>query len=189
MHKGKVYRMIAVSMLSGIAYVLMAFDFPLPGFPKYLQIDFSEVPALLAAVLFGPGSGIVVEAIKNLLHYCLQNSLTGVPIDQMANFIAGTAFIVPASFLFKKNRTTKSLSMGLVTGTILMTLLMGILNYAVILPAYTWFLHAPQMSSQAMLNLVLVGIAPFNIIKGLLITILFVLLYTRLRPMLKRYSY
>ncbi|RXZ02244.1 MULTISPECIES: ECF transporter S component [Fictibacillus] len=186
MHKGKVYKMVAVSMLSSIAYVLQLLDFPFPGLPAFLQIDFSEVPALLAAIVFGPLAGLAVEGIKNVLHYGIVGNMTGVPVGEMANFIAGTIFIVPVSYFYRKHRSTKSLSAGLIVGTVMMTLMMALLNYVLILPAYTWFLNSPQMSGEAMLNLILVGIAPFNVIKGMIITILFVILYSRLQPWLNK---
>lgn len=186
MQKGKVYKMVAVSMLSSIAYLLQLLDFPFPGLPPFLQIDFSEVPALLAAIVFGPLAGIAVEGIKNFLHYGIVGNLTGVPVGELANFIAGTLFILPVSYLFRKYRTTKGLSAGLVSGTVLMTLAMAVLNYVLILPAYTWFLNSPQMSGEAMMNLILVGIAPFNVIKGLMITVLFIVLYSRIQPWLNR---
>jgi riboflavin transporter len=182
MQKGKVKQMVAVSMLSTIAYVLMMLDFPFPGLPAFLKIDFSEVPALLAAIIFGPLAGIMVEAIKNMLHYGIVGSFTGVPVGEAANFIAGILFILPVSYMFRRKHTVKQLSMGLIAGTVLMTLMMGLLNYLIILPAYTWFLGAEQMSSQMMLDFVLKGITPFNLIKGTIITLLFVSLFTRLQP-------
>jgi riboflavin transporter FmnP len=182
MQKGKVKQMVAVSMLSTISYVLMMLDFPFPGLPPFLKIDFSEVPALLAAIIFGPIAGVMVEAIKNMLHYGIIGSFTGVPVGQLANFIAGIMFILPVSYMFRKKNTFKRLSMGLITGTMLMTIMMGLLNYLIILPAYTWFLGAEPMTSQSMINLILVGITPFNLIKGTIITVLFVILFTRMQP-------
>jgi riboflavin transporter len=187
MYKGKVQRMVAVSMLSSIAYVLMMFDFPFPGLPVFLKIDFSDVPALLAAVIYGPFAGITVGGLKNLLHYGINGSFTGVPVGQIANFIAGVLFVVPAAYFFRKYRTTKGLSVGLIVGTASMTFIMGLLNYVLILPAYMWFLNFPAMSPEAMLNLVLVCITPFNLIKGAVITILFLILYTRLKPLINRH--
>jgi riboflavin transporter FmnP len=84
--------------------------------------------------------------------------------------------------MFRNKNTVKQLSMGLIAGTVLMTLMMGLLNYLIILPAYTWFLGAEQMSSQMMLDFILKGITPFNLIKGTIITLLFVSLFTRLQP-------
>jgi riboflavin transporter len=182
MQKGKIKQMVTVSMLSTIAYVLMMLDFPFPGLPPFLKIDFSEVPALLAAVIFGPLAGVMVEAIKNMLHYGIVGSFTGVPVGQLANFIAGILFILPVSYMFRKKHTVKRLSIGLVLGTVLMTLTMGLLNYLVILPAYTWFLGAKPMTNDMMINVILVGITPFNLIKGTIIALLFLILFTRLRP-------
>ncbi|PEZ05762.1 riboflavin transporter FmnP [Bacillus sp. AFS018417] len=176
-----VVQMMSVAMLSSIAYLLMMLDFPLPGLPPFLQIDFSDVPALIAAITFGPISGVIVEGIKNVLYYGIQGDLTGVPVGEVANFVAGCLFILPASLLFRKHRTVKSLTIGLMFGTIMMTVIMSVLNYFIIFPAYTWFLGQPAMSNDAMRQIIVAGILPFNIIKGIIVTIIFVPLFSRLK--------
>ena len=70
--KNSVVQMVSVAMLSSIAYLLMMLDFPFPGLPPFLKIDFSDVPALIAAIIFSPIAGVIVEAIKNILHYGIQ---------------------------------------------------------------------------------------------------------------------
>ncbi|MGR3777575.1 ECF transporter S component [Bacillus paramycoides] len=179
--KNSVVQMVSVAMLSSIAYLLMMLDFPFPGLPPFLKIDFSDVPALIAAIIFGPIAGVIVEAIKNVLYYGIQGSLTGVPVGEIANFIAGCLFIGPASFLFRKYRSVKSLTTGLMLGTITMTVIMSVLNYFIILPAYTWFLNSPAMSSDVMRQTIITAILPFNIIKGIVVTIVFVALFSRLK--------
>ncbi len=179
--KNSVVQMVSVAMLSSIAYLLMMLDFPFPGLPPFLKIDFSDVPALIAAILFSPIAGVVVEGIKNILHYGIQGSLTGVPIGEVANFVAGCLFIGPAAFLFRKHRTVKSLTTGLMLGTVMMSIIMGVLNYFIILPAYTWFLDQPAMSSSSMRQTVVAAILPFNLIKGIVVTIVFVALFSRLK--------
>lgn len=179
--KNSVVKMVSVAMLSSIAYLLMMLDFPFPGLPPFLKIDFSDVPALIAAIIFGPIAGIIVEGIKNILHYGIQGSLVGVPVGEIANFIAGCLFIGPAAFLFRKYHTVKSLTTGLMLGTITMALIMSVLNYIIIFPAYTWFLNAPAMSSEAIRTTVVTAILPFNLIKGIVVTIVFVALFSRLK--------
>ncbi|MFD3446147.1 ECF transporter S component [Microbacteriaceae bacterium 4G12] len=186
MKKNKnVTKMVSVAMLSSISYLLMMLDFPFPMLPPFLKIDFSEVPALIAAILFGPVAGVVVEAIKNVLYYGVQGSLTGVPVGEVANFIAGCIFILPVAYFFRKYRTVKGLTIGLITGTTLMTLIMSVLNYFIIFPAYTLFLGAPAMSSAAIRQVIVTGILPFNIIKGIIVTIVFILLFSRLKVWLQ----
>ncbi|WP_369900397.1 ECF transporter S component [Bacillus manliponensis] len=179
--KKSVVQMVSVAMLSSIAYLLMMLDFPFPGLPPFLKIDFSDIPALLAAIIFTPLAGVMVEAIKNILYYGIQGSLTGVPIGEMANFIAGCLFILPASYLFRKHRTVKSLTTGLMLGVIVMTVIMSVLNYFIILPAYTWFLDYPAMSSEGMRKMIVTAILPFNIIKGIVVTIVCIPLFSRLK--------
>jgi riboflavin transporter len=181
-----VKKMVVIGMLSSIAYLLMMLNFPLPALPPFLTMDFSEIPALLAAIIFGPIAGIAVEAVKNLLHYFIQGSGTGVPIGQLANFVAGVLFILPASYLFKKLRTAKGLTYGLVLGTTVMTLMMSVLNYYVILPAYTFFLNAPALTSEEARQLIVTGILPFNVIKGMIITVIFTILFTKMKPWIQR---
>lgn len=179
--KKSIVHMVSIAMLSSIAYLLMMLDFPFPGLPPFLQIDFSDVPALMAAIIFSPLAGVMVEAIKNVLHYGIQGSLTGVPVGEIANFIAGCLFILPAAYLFRKHRTVKSLTTGLMLGTITMTVIMSVLNYFVVLPAYTWFLDQPAMSSEEMRQMIIVAILPFNIIKGIVVTVVCIPLFSRLR--------
>lgn len=181
MKNRNVTKMVTVAMLGSIAYLLMMLDFPFPGFPVFLRIDFSDVPALVAAIMFGPVAMMIVEATKNVLYYGIQGSLTGVPVGEIANFIAGCIFILPAAYLYRKYRSVKGLTTGLVIGTVIMTVSMSVLNYYLILPAYTWFLNSPAMSGAVMKQLIITSIMPFNIIKGVFIAVVAVLLISRLQ--------
>ncbi|MRR41066.1 ECF transporter S component, partial [Bacillus anthracis] len=83
--------------------------------------------------------------------------------------------------LFRKYHTVKRLTTGLMLGTITMALIMSVLNYIIIFPAYTWFLNSPAMSSEAIRTTVVTAILPFNLIKGIVVTIVFVALFSRLK--------
>ncbi|AIE60584.1 ECF transporter S component [Bacillus methanolicus] len=181
MKKRNTKTLVTVGMLSTIAYVLMLLNFPIPPFPSFLLIDFSDIPALIASLVFGPVAGIFVELIKNILDYFMKGSPTGVPVGHIANFAAGIIFILPTWYVYTKLKTKKGMTIALVTGTIVMAVLMSILNYFVILPAYTFFLNAPAMSSPEMRQLVVTAILPFNIVKGLLLSIVFMLIFSRLQ--------
>ncbi|PAD68272.1 riboflavin transporter FmnP [Bacillus sp. 7586-K] len=184
MQQSRVRKNVTVGMLSTIAYLLMMLDFPFPGFPTFLQIDFSDVPALIAAIVFGPAAGIMVEVIKNVLHYLIQGSATGVPVGEISNFIAGTIFIIPTAVFFRRFRSMKGLFIGLTIGTLLMTIVMSILNYYVFMPAYTLFLNMPAMSQESLKQLVVAAILPFNLIKGVIVAILLAALISKIKTWL-----
>ncbi|ODG93648.1 MULTISPECIES: ECF transporter S component [Bacillaceae] len=174
--RNKVNKMVIVAMLSSISYVLMMLYFPLPAFPVWLTIDFSDVPALIGAIVFGPVAGIGIELIKNILHYVINGSMTGVPIGEFANFSAGVLYILPASYFFRKYRSVRGLTLGLIVGTVVMTGILSLLNYFVLLPAYAHFMNFNLPN-----EVIVASIMPFNAIKGLLIMILFLVIYPKLK--------
>ena len=73
-------------MLSSLGFILMLIKFPIPPFPAYLTVDFSDIPALIAALMFGPVAAILVELFKNIIDYFMTGSEAGIPIGNMANF-------------------------------------------------------------------------------------------------------
>ncbi|MBY0122549.1 ECF transporter S component [Bacillus sp. S/N-304-OC-R1] len=180
MKRFSVKALVSIGMLSSISYVLMLLNFPLPPFPQFLMIDFSDIPALIAALIFGPLAGILVEFIKNVLDYFMTGSATGVPVGHISNFVAGTLFVLPTYFVYNKLKTKKGMTFGLVAGTFIMAAVMSVLNYFIILPAYTFFLNAPAMSAPEMRTMIVTGILPFNIVKGFIITIVFMLIFARM---------
>ncbi|MCD4839962.1 ECF transporter S component [Neobacillus sedimentimangrovi] len=183
MKNSKVKSMVSIGILSSIAYLLMLLSFPLPPFQAFLLIDFSDIPALIAVLVYGPVAGILVELFKNLLDFIMKGSPTGIPIGQMANFLAGTFFVLPTYYVYRKLKTNKGMTIALITGTFIMSILMSILNYLFILPVYTALMGFPDMR-----NYVVPGILPFNIIKGLIISMIFMLVFTRMKDWIYKYA-
>ncbi|MEK4923307.1 ECF transporter S component [Cytobacillus sp. FSL R5-0569] len=180
MKKLNVKAFVAIGMLSSIAYILMLLNFPLPPFPNFLMIDFSDIPALVAALIFGPIAGILVELFKNVLDYFMTGSATGVPVGHIANFVAGLLFILPTYYVYTKMKSKKGMTIGLIIGTSVMAVSMSLLNYFVFLPAYTMFLNMPAMSGTEMRSTAVMFILPFNFIKGILMASVFMLVFAKM---------
>ena len=85
-----------------------------------------------------------------------------------------------AAFLFRKYRTVKSLTTGLMLGTITMAYYECIKLHHHI-PGVHLVLNSPAMSSEAIRTTVVTAILPFNLIKGIVVTIVFVALFSRLK--------
>jgi riboflavin transporter FmnP len=174
---------VSIGMLSSIAFLLMLIQFPLPLFPNFLFVDFSDIPALIAALIFGPIAGILVELIKNILNYIQIGSFTGVPVGHIANFAAGIVFILPTYFVYNRLKTRKGMTLALISGTVTMAVIMSILNYLIILPAYTLLMGFPDMR-----NLVVPAILPFNILKGVMMSAIFMLLFIRMQTWINKHT-
>jgi len=181
-----------IGMLSAVAFILMFFEVPLPMMPGFLKLDASELPAVVGAFILGPMAGIFIELIKNVLH--ATNSST-MGIGEMANFLVGVSFIAPAGYLYRKNSTSAGALWGLVAGTLSMMVSASILNYFVLLPLYQAVLHFPLEQMIAMgtaanphvtdlSTFITLAIAPFNIIKGVVISIFTMLMYKKMSPIL-----
>ena len=187
MKKLSVKSFVTIGMLSSLAFLLMFIKFPIPPFPAWLTVDFSDIPALIAAILFGPIAGVLVELFKNALDYMVLGSEAGLPIGNMANFLAGITFVLPTYFIYSRLKSKRGLVAALSIGTITMAVIMSILNYYAILPAYIFLLgFFEPMSNSAMRHLVVAAVLPFNIIKGILVTIIFMLLFTRMQGWLDK---
>lgn len=181
MRSSKLTKSITFALLGAISMVLMLLNFPLPFLPVYLKIDFSEIPVLIAALLFSPLAGVAVEAIKNLLYLIFTGA--GDPVGVVANFLAGMLFVMPVAYFYHKFKAgKKTLISGLATGTVAMAVGMGVLNYFVVLPLYSIFLGSPVMSADAKWVAVIAGILPFNLLKGIIIAIVFIPLFAKLKP-------
>lgn len=174
---------VTIAMLSSIGFILMLFNFPLPWFPSFLQIDFSDVPALIAAITMGPIAGIVVEIMKNVLDWIFSGSPTGFPVGHLANFTTGLLFILPVYYVYKKFKSMTGLLVGLIVGTFVMSVGMAALNYVAFLPMYGYFMN---FYVEDVIGTVVFGILPFNLLKGVMLIVIVTLLYRTMKTWIEQ---
>ncbi|GGA76492.1 riboflavin transporter FmnP [Ornithinibacillus halotolerans] len=174
----KLTRLIILSLLGAVSLLLFFLNFPLPVLPSYLKIDFSDVPAIMASLIFSPLAGVIVVAIKNGLYLIAGG---GEPVGVLANFIAGTLLVLPIGILYHKYKSVKSIVSGLVTGTIIMAIGLGVFNYFILLPAYGLMMGWGEMTHTVKISTVVGAILPFNVIKGIIVSLLFVPIFIKMR--------
>lgn len=189
-------KMIAqIGMLGAIAVVLMLFEIPLPFAPSFYEIDFSEVPVLIGCFSMGPMAGVLIEFIKIILNLCINGSVTA-GVGELANFVIGCALVLPAAFIYKRKKTKKGAVIGLVTGTLFMTFAGCFINAYIMLPTYAKAFGMPiealvEMGSAVnasitdLFTFVMFAVVPFNLLKGVLVSIIVLLIYKKISPILK----
>ena len=126
-----------IAVFGAISYVLAFFEIPAPLAPSFARMDFSNVPALLVSFAIGPVGGMLVELIKNALQLLSTNTAG---IGELANFLMGTAFVVPAGIIYKRHKTRKTAVLGCIAGCVASGIAAVILNYYVLLPLYSAFM-------------------------------------------------
>ncbi|ANW97811.1 hypothetical protein CSTERTH_01555 [Thermoclostridium stercorarium subsp. thermolacticum DSM 2910] len=190
------FTIVKISILAATAALLMLFEIPVFFTPGFYKLDFSEVAVLLGAFSMGPVAGIVIEAVKILLNFVIDGSMTA-GIGELANFLMGCSFVVPAAVIYKRNKTRKGAIMGLTAGTVVMVIFSAFMNLYVLLPVYAAAFKMPidaivQMGTKVnsaikdIYTLVLFATVPFNILKGFLSSLITVLIYKKLSPVLHR---
>lgn len=186
----KLNQLIKVALLGAIAYVLMFLEFRVPFMPEFLKVDISDLPAVIAAFAIGPIAGAGVELIKNMLHL-MQTSTGGV--GELANFLVGAAIVVTAGWYYKRNHSFKGAVIGLSLGVLMMALVGALANYFILLPFYAKIMPfeviidmsaAVNGSIVDKMTLVLYAIIPFNLMKGVAVSLLTLLIYKRVSPLL-----
>ena len=177
--------MIKSSLLGVIAFIIMFLEFPLPLFPDFLKIDLSDVPAVIAGFALGPVAGVLVEVIKNLLHL-LRTTTSGV--GELANFLVGVAFVVPASYIYSIKKDKRHALVGMIVGIVVMGIVGAIANYYVLIPFYSKFMPIEAIIEWAstankyivdLKTYILYAVVPFNLVKGVIVSIVTLLVYKR----------
>ncbi len=186
---------VKVGMLAAIAVVLMLFEIPLPFAPSFYEIDFSEVPVLVGAFAMGPAAGAAIELVKILLNFVITGTDTA-GVGEVANFVIGCSLCLPAAVIYKKKRTKKSAFIGLILGTVLMLIIGCVINAYVMLPVYAKAFDLPidalvQMGTVVNPNItdlssfVIFAVAPFNLLKAALVSLVVLLIYKKISPVFK----
>ena len=193
--QSKVKMMVEIAMLGAIATVLMLFEIPLPFAPAFYEIDLSELPILIGCFSMGPLAGAAIEFLKILLNFLINGTITA-GVGELANFIVGCALVLPAGFIYKYHKTKKNAMIGMAAGTAAMTIVGGFMNAFVLLPLYAAAFGGidaiigmgsdVNSAVSGMSGFIMLIVVPFNLLKGIIVSIVTLLLYKYISPILKR---
>ena len=191
----KARRITIISVCSALAAVLHMLDFPLAFLaPEFYKLDLSELPVMLCGFYLGPAATVACEGIKILLKLLLKGTSTAF-VGDFANFCVGCSLVLPAVIVYHMKKTKASAISGLVLGTIVITIFGSAFNAIYLLPKFAQLYGMPLDSIIAagtainssitdISTFVLFAVAPLNLIKGVVISVLTMLLYKRVaRPL------
>lgn len=172
------HRLAFVACLGALSFILMLFEFPIIPVAPYLKVDFSGVIVLIATIMDGPLTGIAVALMKAVLHAFVNGLSVGTLLGSFSDLLAMVALLLPVGWLMKKRLSMRQFWLGGLAGTLLMTVVMALANWFILTPLYmklwSWQPTLP------IVKLVVIGVVPFNLIKGLLLTVVTALIYVHL---------
>ncbi|WP_029323070.1 ECF transporter S component [Butyrivibrio sp. AE3004] len=191
-------KIVIIGIFSAISAILMLFEIPMPFAPSFYKLDLSDLPAVIGGFAFGPMTGVMIEFIKILLNLIINGTQTAF-IGELANFIVGCSYVLPASiiYIFRKNRQTAFISC--LAATMIITIVGSSLNAFYLLPAFAKLYGMPldaligmgtaiNPAINNMFTFVLFAVAPINLLKGGVLSGITVLVYKKLSPVLKNTS-
>lgn len=173
-----VRNLVMISLLAAMSFVLMyAIQFPLLPAAPFLKWDPSDLPNVLGGLILGPWAALVITFVKCLLFLLFKGS-SG-PIGSFMAFASGVALAVPCSIIYRRWSNHYGLLFGLATGTIVLTITMGLVNYYFALGVY-------GIPAELHLDLVKTTVLPFNLLRGILSSVLIYPVYLALRQPLAK---
>ena len=181
--------MTRIAILGALSAILFMIEIPVVAFYK---LDVSTLPALLGAFSMGPWAGLAILAIKDVFGLLHSGTMY---VGELADFIMGAAFILPAALIYRHKKSRKTALLGVITGTVAMIIVGVLVNWLIMIPFYMTAFGMPMesiigMAQSAMpfvdteWELLMYVTAPFNLLKGIVLSALTFLLYKRLSPLL-----
>ncbi|WP_367294934.1 ECF transporter S component [Levilactobacillus yonginensis] len=179
--------MVEMALFAGISYVLMFVALPIVPIVPYMKLDLSDLVVLIGMSVFGLGGAILIAAVKELLYFVTTGMDVVNLIGVMTAFIADLALIVPISLVLKRRDPSLTRQiLAVVLGTLSLTVVLSLGNWLVITPLYLKVLNISI--GLPVSKLVLLGVIPFNLIKGVVLGVLFILLTRRMAPWLAKHT-
>ena len=188
-------RVSVIGICAAIATVLHILDFPLVFLaPEFYKLDFSELPVLLCGFFLGPSASVACEGIKIILKLLLKSTSTAF-VGDFANFAVGCSLVLPATIIYHVHKSKHSALVGLIVGSLCMTVFGSAFNAIYLLPKFAQLYGMPLDTIIAMgskvnasvtdvTTFVLICVAPLNLVKSAVVSLLTMLLYKRVaRPL------
>jgi len=189
-------KITVIGLFSAVSAVLMILEIPLPFAPAFYKLDLSEVPVLILSFAYGPLAGVLCELLKILIKLLLKGTSSAF-VGELANFLIGSSLVMVAGIIYLINKTKMQARIACIIGTLCMTLVGALLNAFYLLPTFAKISGMPldqivamgtaiNPSVNSVSSLVLMCVVPLNLIKGCVDSIITMLLYQRLRPIIKK---
>lgn len=171
----KLRSLVLAAILSALSFVLMRFvEFPIFASAPFLKTDLGDIPLLFGAIILGPVYGVGIALVKNLL-YLISGAGSGGPLGVLVNFIALASFAIVTGLLTYRKKKPLIIFLGLILGGLALTFVM--------IPTNLWAvpLFLPGISRKDLLDYIFKINIPFNLIKGVIDTVIVFAVWLMLR--------
>lgn len=183
----KTKQMVLSAILAAVASVVMLLEFPLPLLPPFLKIDFSLAIVTIGGLIVGPLAVVAIAIVKAFVAF-FHSTSNGV--GELADLIISISFALPFCYIYKKYSSNKGLVFGSIISIITIAIVGAIANIYILIPFYSKVMPFDAIIGMcktvnpSITNLntyVIFGVVPFNIIKGIIISIISIIVFKALK--------
>ena len=187
-------RVAIFSALSTILYIVKVFEVHLPFLPPFLALHFDEIPAFIAGYAYGPYAALIVILVKTIIKLPFTSTLA---VGELADFLFSCAFVLPATFVYKKIRNLKGVFLGLGISVVLQVVVAMVMNVYAILPFYIQVMGMTEdmilgMCQKANPNITnidwsyaFLAVLPLNLIKDAIVIVVTFVIYRGIHKTLR----
>jgi len=172
----KSVKITSISILVALSVIAGYFiHFPILPQAPFLLYDPGSVFLLIGSFKLGPKTGLIMCFITAILFALITGQ--GGPYGALMNFLATGTLVFVSSQIYLLNHTKKGAILGIILGTLAMTLVMIPANL-IITPIYL------GVNREIVVKMLIPAIIPFNLLKGTISGFLTFILYKRLYPLI-----
>ena len=171
-------KIVVLGLLSAIAYlVVLIFRFSFIPSAPFLQYEAKDIIIVIGGLIFGPLTALIIAVVVSTIEF-FTISDSG-PIGLLMNIVATASFACVPAFIYYRKKTNRRLIIGLILGTVCMTIVMILWNY-LITPIY---LGVPR---NVIVDMIVPVFLPFNLIKGGINAFFTIIIAAPIMQMLKK---
>lgn len=179
-------KMALIAILSAVSFLLMYLKFPLIPTASFLEVDFSIIPIFFGLLLLDLRSAFSILILRSILKLFLNNSGPSTVIGMPMNIVAMGVFVLAFALIWQKQPSFKNYVLASLIGTLSLTTVMLVLNYAYAIPVYAAFANFDIREILGVKTYLFLMVVPFNLLQGILLSAVFYPIYRVSQPILKK---
>ena len=190
-----------VAIFSALSFILYLFPkFPLPFFPSFLDIQFSNLPAILGGFVIGPLGGCLIVIVRCALKLLLGMSTTA-GVGEIADLLLGVCVVLSSSLIYKKYKSKRGGFVALGVAIFVWIVSSIFINAYINVPFYINAFFGGDInglvavckpvikginSSNFLEYYIKYAVIPFNLLLSILVSLVTLIVYKRISNIFKR---
>ena len=166
-------RIAMYALFVALSMAVSFIEFPIIPGVQWLKYDPSGIVSLVAGFAFGPAAAVIVSVLGFIPHLFTN------PWGTLMAVLVALGLSVPASLIYRRNKTRKGALAGIIVGAVV-ALVLAIIGNVIVTPFYA------HMTTAQVVALIVPALLPFNALKFTIHGVVTFLIYKPVSNLLNR---